>query len=357
MANSPSPTAAARMTMAEIGRRCKVSRTTVGRVLNNKLDKSFSVRPEVREQILKHAAELGFRPNLAAVSLTQARTGLIGVLGYNHRIRLSGVCLSSVRSLVETLRPHGMDVFVTFPAADHAVYDVPRWRVDGAVLLNASSPRECERLEEARIPYVVINGLAGPSGVSIVPDDRAAMFNVIDYLVDFGHRRIAYANSIHKDQLHHAGSERARRAAYVERLQHHGLAPVPGYDQVELTIPDVVDAALAGQATALVAYDHHVAIPISLLLNRRRIAVPEQMSLITFNDEYLMDELSPPVTVVSMPSEEMGQLAGQVLLDHLQHDRFEPGRVIKVETRLVVRESVSRIRSDAAPGSVMPSHS
>src|SRR5690606_33612133 len=150
----------------------------------------------------------------------------------------------------------------------------------------------------------------------------------------------------HKDQLHHASSEVARHAAYVERLRHHGLEPLPGHDRSDLTTSEVVDAALAGKATALVAYDHHVIIPISLLLNRRRIAVPEQLSLITFNDEYLMDELSPPMTVVSMPSEQMGQIAGQVLLDRLLHGRFEAGRRIKVETRLVVRESVAPPRPD-----------
>ncbi|MBN1554121.1 MAG: LacI family DNA-binding transcriptional regulator [Phycisphaerae bacterium] len=329
-----------RLNMAEIARRCNVSRTTVGRVLNNKLDKNFSVREELRQKILHSARELGYRPNLAALSLAQARTNLIGVLGYDHHRRLTGVCQSIVESLVDTLGEKGFDVFIAFPFGGRSSFEPPRWQVDGVVVLNAGNPVELESLEASGLPYVSVNGTAGPSGISISPDDTPATNRLVDYLVSMGHRRIAYANPLERKKPNHI-SEEIRHQAYLTRLSHHGLSPVAEHDRYDMPEEEFLARILAGGATALIAYDHHILITLFLSLARMGVAVPERLSLVCFNDEYLVNRLTPPITAAALPSEEMGRLAGQLLLQCVLEGQFEPGTRIQVDTQLRLRRSVA----------------
>jgi DNA-binding LacI/PurR family transcriptional regulator len=326
--------------MAESARRCNVSRTTVGRVLNNRLNKNFSVRPELKEKILKSARDLGYRPNLAALSLAQARTNLIGVLGYDHHRRLSGVCQSIVESLVDTLGAEGFDVFIAFPFGGESHFELPRWQVDGVVVLNASFPEELESLEQSRLPYVSINGTAGPSGVSISPDDTLATNRLVDYLVKMGHRRIAYANPLDRKKPNHI-SEIIRHKAYLTRLAHHGLEPMPEHDRYGISEEEFITRIRSAGVTALIAYDHHILMTLFLSLSRMGVSVPDPLSLVCFNDEYLVNRLTPPITVAALPSEEMGRRAGELLLDSILHGRFEPGRKIRVDTELRIRQSVA----------------
>lgn len=332
--------------MAEIARRCNVSRTTVGRVLNNRLNKKFSVRPELKEKILQSARELGYRPNLAALSLAQARTNLIGVLGYDHHRRLTGVCQSIVESLVDTLGAKGFDVFIAVPFGGRSHFELPRWQVDGVVVLNAGSPAEIESLERSGLPYVSVNGTAGPSGVGISPDDTLATNHLVDYLVEMGHRRIAYANPLERRKPNHV-SEIVRHKAYLARLAHHGLQPMPEHDRYDIPEEEFIRRIRNADATALIAYDHHILITLFLSLARLGVTVPDPLSLVCFNDEYLVNRLTPPITVAALPSEEMGRLAGELLLDAILLSRFKPGRQIQVDTELRIRQSVADLTRES----------
>ena len=327
-------------TIRDIARRCGVTPATVSRVLNGNYSNNFSLVKDRQEQILQVAAKLGYRPNFVAKSLVRRKTSAVGIIGKNTICNWPGDMYQKiVEAAIRIFQESKYDVFSFEPNLERDATELPPWRVDGIVVIQECSQDTLDQMEKLHMPYVVINGAGGPGACQVIPDDIKATRRAISHLYYLGHRRIAYAGPTREHRNHISIQERYE--TYLREMNEYGLECISGYDSVFLSAPDFLERAVLKEgATAILAYDHIVAMKILHNAPLYDIQIPEQVSLMCFNDEYFCDIVKPPLTTMGIPSRKMGELAAQLLLKQIETPEEE--RVvecIKLPEELTIRAS------------------
>ncbi len=329
-------------TVKEIASHCGVSKATVSRVLNGNYKHGFSVRKEVRQRITNVADALGYLPNLAAKNLAQRQTNVVGILGCNALFGWPGNLYHVIiDACVRSLHSHDYDVCITVPNLEKTDSELPVWRIDGAIVLQECSTQTIEHMERIGLAYVVVNGVSGPNGSAVIPDDIQGTRRALAHLMDLGHRRIAYAGPTSEHRKHRSIED--RHNTYLSELDGHGLEAIDGHDKVFRSAPAfLASAVLKNQATAILAYDHIEAVKIIHGAHMLDIQIPRQVSLICFNDEYMCNIVTPPLTTVCVSSRQMGRVAAKMLLEHLQSPDDCRPECVKLSQDLIVRSSTAK---------------
>lgn len=316
----------------DVARRAGVSRTTVSRVLNNYTE-NFSVRSEVRERIWEAAKELNYRPDaLAQMLRREKKTGLVGWFGAMYPVVFSATVLDA---LAERLSQEGLLVSPSYVGPRHEAIRLPWMRLDAAVLSGIRTSEEAAELEDVGLPYVCVNCVGGPHGSSVEFEDAEGMRLACEHLLALGHRRIAYGVPP-KEIMGAHSSVSARECAYRKMMAGEGLEA----RIVEIPQDDRCDERLLREVrergvTAVVTYSGHTAILAMSALQRAGVRIPEEVSLVAFNDEYPLPYLEPSVTVVSLSGAEAGHAAADLVLAHLAEPMLAPQRTILPEVLLV----------------------
>lgn len=336
--------------LVDVARRCAVSQSTVSRVLNNTRQGRFSVSQEVRDRIIQVAGEMNYRPSVAARNLAATETKLIAVLGvggiWADRI---GPGELAVGALSQVLDAAGYELCVQFYSQRHSVFAPPALRVDGVVVVSVADVADLAALEQSGLPYVSINGLVGPRGSRVTPDDVRGTRLVLRHLHDLGHRKIAYLDHWSVDAVHPSVFDRREtfakcaaemnfEAAVVKVPMLPANTPWDSYYE-----PFLRDAVIRQGATAVLAYSHHGALALMRVAHDLGLSVPKDFSLACFNNELAVQLSIPSLTAVDVPAARMGQVAGELLLRQLNGSSGEKSEPIelRLEETLVVRESTA----------------
>lgn len=326
------------VTIVEIAKRLGLSHSTVSRVLNGR--SAAMVSESTRLRVLTAAEEMGYRPNLAARRLRDRRTNTIGLLAWPNLAEWSAVNLPIIQGAHRALGLDGYEIMFAVSDYDGECGTSPaigNW--DGALALQMPRPEVLEQLLAWHTPLVsvneVIDGLPG-----VVCDWADGMWLAMEHLWSAGHRRIAFLNGDEMDARH--VSLACRYGAYQQFLaDHRAEAPAGHGVRAHLAAADLALAeAVADGATAVVAYDHVGAIDALAALQRRGLRVPDDVSLVSFGDQFPVDRTEPPLTVVAAQGEQMGQEAAQLLLRSIRGEELGPLRTL-VPERLIERRSVS----------------
>ncbi|MEQ8769645.1 MAG: LacI family DNA-binding transcriptional regulator [Phycisphaerales bacterium] len=335
-----------RVTLATVAKLAGVAESTASRVLNG-YTRNFRVRPEVRQRVLDAARDLNYKPNPMVRSISAKKTNLIAVVGWAS----DGVNRTAISAAVAVCKNAGKHVCTTFLQPDNSGHELPSWRVDGALALQVRQEQDLEELEAQGMPYVSINGLSGPNGDSVTFHEANGMEQAVAHLADLGHTKIGYLyleqSRVNPRGLPH-GSVAARRDGYLESMDRRGLAPMPGWDRFEVPFDTYIREFVVGEgATALVVYDDVMALYAIQAANRFGIRVPEDLSIVAFNDELPARMATPPLTTVALPAETAGAKAAELLLERLraEDDEHLPTRNVVLDQKLVVRQSTVAPRS------------
>ena len=338
-----------RPTSADVAARAGVSRTTVSFVLNQRAD--VKIPDETRQRVVAAAAELGYSPNASARRLAGGRSHVIAlvlrqspeqvasdaVLAETLRGLSSAARAGGFRVMVELLEPDGADTsYSALLRAQHA---------DGLIV---SGPRSDDPslLELVRdgFPIVIQGSLADVPVQSVDVDNVAGARGAVEHLLALGHRRIACITNARL--VYTAAQERL--AGYTEALIAAGIAienELIAEADFDAPSGHVAMAELIGRTTfdaAFVASDV-VALGAIGALREAGLKVPDDVSIVGFDDIPLAAYFDPPLTTVRLPAFELGQAAGQALLERLA-DRANPHRTL-LPTELIVRGSTSRRRA------------
>ena len=333
-----------RPTIVDIANACGVTHATVSRVLNGKLN----VRPELREQILRTAEDIGYAPNLAARSLNGSSDHIIGVFASRYTDFTKGISEFLLEGLVEVLQPLGYEVFFRLLRAkagnEAAVRTLPFWRFDGAILLQAPDPEIVAALRRRRVPYIGVNEVVEGAAGNVLSNDSGGVELALDHLHELGHRTIAYANAGHYYLPHYSIEE--RHASILSGTRVRKMTLTEGHDQ-PFTWEDAAGflrKAKSAGATAIVTYDHQEAMLLLGAAYTEHLRIPDEMSLICFNDVFPLEFLPPPLTAVRVPGQQMGEVGAKLLLKALSaKTRQEPAeaKVVRVDEMLIVRGSTA----------------
>ncbi|MFC4637815.1 LacI family DNA-binding transcriptional regulator [Deinococcus hohokamensis] len=331
-------------TIYDIAQRAKVSVSTVSRVMNG----HDRVHPELRARVQQAMDELRFRPNRVAQSLYHRRSNTIGCV-------LPDITNPYFAQLFLQLEVGASELGYTVilgnttsnPDLEETyLRNFVERQVDGLLLLGGATnhphPPEAQRqsLRELaeQLPIVAVNGdLPGIDILSSVSSDEAGgMGLVLDHLEARGHRQVALLGG-HPEVT----SSLEKLAVYRER---HPDAPAEWVQFSGLTI-DAGGAALQrlldapGRPTALVCINDLVAAGVLNAAQSRGFRVPQDFSVVGFDDVFLTQVTSPPLTSVNHNYRELARQAMTVLT--LGMEGGQPERVIQVPTFLAERQSVS----------------
>lgn len=324
-------------TLSDVAQLSGVSASTVSRVLHG-YTKGFSVKPNVRKAVLEAVEQLGYKANVAAQAVRSKRTGVVGVLGiqYDQEGVANPFDTQILHQLSQSLRKADLDLCHYFGSGLEEPYGLPDWPVDGFCVLNLCADEEYAAIEKSGLPYVSINGIAGPHGSSVTVDDAYGSKIAIDHLVELGHTRIAYIMESSWNMNH--PSVDTRRRGYVDAMASHGLPPMPTWDQTYDMVQEAITEAYQRRCTALLVYSHFTAI---VALNKAReigLRIPQDMSIICFNNHFPVKHTTPRLTTIALPFKEMADAASSMLTKSISQ-RLAGGLNKVIKPELIVRES------------------
>jgi LacI family transcriptional regulator/LacI family repressor for deo operon, udp, cdd, tsx, nupC, and nupG len=329
--------------LSDVAKLCGVTPATVSRVLNKK--RAFSTTPAVRQKIFDTAQELGYAPDLAARNLNQRTTRIIGMFASPTTHVAEGIYESLIEGILEVL--HASDYEVYFDLSANRKHTIPFWRFDGGLLLQSPRPEVVEELDRRRVPYVCVNETIGMPVAQVLADDQMGTRRAVEHLAQLGHRRLAYANARATYLVHYSVAE--RHETLTSAARELGVELVHGHEVPFATATDFLQDAVIGQkATAVIAYDHRIAVMLVSAADALGLQIPLDFSLVCFNDVFPVSLLPTSLTAVSVPGREMGRISASQLLNSLAAQNPATGtKVIRVPEDLVVRRSTSSpCRSD-----------
>jgi LacI family transcriptional regulator len=329
-----------RPTLVDVAKLCGVTPATVSRVLNRK--KSFSTSEAVREKILETAAKLGYSPDLSARNLNRRSTSLVGLFASPATHVGEGINDSLLDGISAVMHGNHYDIFFEIASNSPSHPALPSFRFDAAILMQAPRAETIAELDRRRVPYVCVNERAGNPVASVLADDRLGMSRAVDHLVQFGHRNIAYANAGAGYFSHYSVTERYE--TLLEGVRRHDLTLAPGHDVPFSSASDFLDTAVRRSgATAIITYDHRIAVGVMGAAYVAGLRVPQDFNVICFNDVFPVALMAPPLTAVSVSGREIGRIGAELLLNNLTTASASQrvSREIRVPEDLIVRGSTA----------------
>ncbi|WHY18565.1 LacI family DNA-binding transcriptional regulator [Paenibacillus sp. G2S3] len=327
------------MNIHDVAKRSGLSVVTVSRVLNN----SPSVREGNRRKVLSAMEELNYQPNSAARSLVRGKTGVIGMSITNFNDSFYDRVIRVVnRKLAE------QGYFLALSIAENEDEGVnflfQKDRVDGIILLSPIEEKEyVEELKRKNIPFVLLdNQLQHEDVPSVVVDNYQGGYEATKHLIGLGHTQIAYIGG---PSVFLSVAERKR--GYVQALDEAGLTPF-GTEYCGFTVSSGYEVAKRWiredkLPTAIFSGDDFIALGVVQALREEGILVPQDISVVGFDDQQFVDEFYPRLTTVRQPEAQMGSI-GVDLLMKLINGEVMPAAITKLAPQLLVRESTASVR-------------
>jgi len=325
-----------RVTIVDVAKRCGVTAATVSRVLNNKEPSSASEK--VRAKIVEAARKMGYVPDMAARNLNRNSTKIVGLFASPYTHVAEGINEPLLEGMADVLHAGGYELFLELGAVTQKRGALPFWRFDGAMLLQAPKPDTVRELNHRRVPYVCVNERVGNPVASVLADDAMGMQRAVEHLAMLGHRRIAYANARATYFTHYSVTERHK--TLLSHASKRSLELAAGHD-VPFTTPEefLRAAVMQNRATAVITYDHQIGLSLTGAAHSLGLHIPNDFSLICFNDVFPVAVVGPPLTVVAVSGREMGRVGADLLLNVLQGRGTPPRKEIRIAEELIVRGS------------------
>ncbi|HEY7199874.1 MAG TPA: LacI family DNA-binding transcriptional regulator [Candidatus Dormibacteraeota bacterium] len=331
-----------RMTIRDIAELAGVSISTVSRAVNGRSD----VSEETRTMVRRIAREHGYTASRDARGLSTGRTGLVGVtLPVIHPTYFSAI----VASVAEALDEYDMRMVLCPTQHQHdrelsLIERLMHGTTDGAILvLPEESGSELRTLARRGYRYVVVDPAEQPDEdiPAVSAAHSAGADQAVRHLLGLGHRRIG---AITGPRGRMATEERLR--GYNAAMAGAGVLPGPGLvAESDWTVEGGFAAgarllALADPPTAIFAFNDQMAIGAMRAARSRGRRIPEELSIVGFDDITEAQFVTPGLTTVRQPLAEMGRMAVSLLV-RLLDDLADTALHVELATRLVVRDSTS----------------
>jgi LacI family transcriptional regulator len=310
----------ARPRIKDVAERAGVSVTTVSHVLNS--HPGARVAAETAERVRRAAADTGYAPNSLARGLRTRRSHTVGFL--SDTIATTPFAVSMVAAAQEAAWRRGFLLFLVNTGGDEemeraAVRALRQHQVAGVVY--ASMYHRVVPVPDGLGPHTVLLDCrpAGGGYRAVVPDDRQGARDAVGYLLERGHRRIAFLNDERGPE-----AARLRLRGYREALDGLGVPVDPWH--IRDTGPnaaggargaaDLLDRPPDRRPTAVLCFNDRVAMGVYAVARRLGLRIPQDVSVVGHDDQqYIAAELDPPLTTVALPHREMGRWAVETLLD------------------------------------------
>lgn len=338
-----------RVTSQDVANLAGVSRTTVSLVLNEV--EGIHITPETRQKVRDAAEKLGYIPNATAQALATQRARAIGLVMTRspHHIASDTFLPQILGGLLEVVKQNKLRLLIESVDAEHQdrVYlELARAKhIDGMILL---TPRiddaGLKKLEEVDAPSVLMGKLEGSNLYSVDVDNYLAAKQATQYLLELGHTNIACISNAppsysaapdrvlgYKDALMAAGL-----SPHDDLIQYADFDPQSGFVCMQTLL------ASENKFTAVFVASDNVAMGAKSALREAGLRIPDDISIIGFDDIPWAKYSDPALTTIRLPAQELASSACLMLLNLMQGSEPEERHLI-LDTDLVVRKSCRKL--------------
>jgi DNA-binding LacI/PurR family transcriptional regulator len=333
------------VTIKDVARAANVAPSTVSRVIANNSRISETTKKRVKE-VMKN---LRYYPNLQARSLAVKSTRTIGIIMPNsayHAFR-NPFFPEVLRGISKHAHESKYGIYLSTGSSEEEIHEevismVMGRRVDGIVLLYSRiNDRTMNYLEEMGFPFTVVGRPSmNEERITFVDNDNIFITKqVTNYLIELGHKNIAFMGGnldfvVTLDRLN--GYKQALREAGCpvrkEYFIHEKFVLEKGMDAISSLM------TLDTPPTALVTQDDLIAYEMISHLEALNISVPDDISIVSFNNLSLSEHSKPPLTSIDIGTFQLGNIATQCLIEKIEHPDTLPKR-ITIPTKIIERKS------------------
>ena len=343
-------------TIKDIARECGASVTTVSRVLSSS---GYPVSSQMRDKIVKTAERLNYTPNLFARGLKTNESSELAILIPSISNPFYTSLVSGIESVVSK---EGYNILLYNTNSSNLsegkiVRSVLGKRISGMIISTGNDSAEfIKELQNEKRPGIRIvlvdYAVPGSNHSSVYYDYRKGSALGVEYLVNKGHRNIVYAG---------LKLDRRTRIDRIEGFKDAiGRAGLPFRDEMLCIFDDNANEKenlefLAGielakricmngeRPTAVVAVNDMVAFGLMNHFSRKGIKIPQDISILGFDDNLFCEVSYPPLTTVRVPSRQMGEMAARLLVDEIRGDGKSSYVNLTLEPSLVERHTVAKL--------------
>lgn len=345
-------------TIRDVAQSAGVSMGTVSRILRDDQRHGFTASPETRQRVLAAAQELGYRPNTAARAMVGGRTGLIGVVIGSVSESFLERILAGVQSFAEA---SGLAIVLY---TDHRAKSsdnrehrnlldaVQSRQLDGVIAAHCYlSPKVLNELQQQETPVVLLSPQSTPGYSAVHVNDEAGGRLAGEHLLALGHRRIGFVGyrSVYS-AARQRGLARVLAEAGATLLKEVSPSDGPSVRSEPWRTGEALADKLLRQhsaCTAIVCSDDYNAVGVLAAAQKIGRRVPDDLSLIGYDDLLWTAFTQPPLTTVQQPKEVQGTRAAELLQELWQGGK---PREVWLEPQLTVRASTAAISTAAARG-------
>jgi DNA-binding LacI/PurR family transcriptional regulator len=330
-------------TLDDVAALCGVSYQTVSRVVNN----SPLVTEKTRARVLKAIAKLEYRPNLVARRLATRRSSVIGMVGSHITYYGPAQVMLSVE---ETAKRHGYNLmFAGVQSASKArvtaaIDDLVEHQVEGLVLgVRTEGRMDAIRKLCRGVPFVALDPSGAPDVPTVIVDQQYGTGLAIQHLIDLGHKQVACVTGPPR-----WSASKERRTGWAKALKQAGLelgqclegdwSAASGFGAAAQLLE-----CTQGRFTAIVAANDHMALGVLRALHAKGIKVPEDISVVGYDDLPESQFFEPPLTTIHHDFARQGERSVEVLLSIIKGQTFE-SHLQLLRPEIVIRESTAMAR-------------
>ncbi|OPH47696.1 LacI family transcriptional regulator [Paenibacillus ferrarius] len=327
------------VTIKDIAKLAGVSHTTVSRALNN----SPLIQEETKERIRLIAEQLDYTPNYSAKSLVLDRSYNLGLFFTTlSKGTSAGFFYEAIRGVNSVIQDRyqlivkGIDDYTSF-------HSITRKSFDGIIIVSQSDDDQAiiDHIAAKGIPLVVLNRPVTTSGVlNVLSDEEQGAFLAGSYLIEQGHTRIALIEGRQGFK-----SAQNRKDGFERAMEHHRIQVPQAY-----RIPGLYDLESGHQAmqqfltlkvrpTAVFCCNDEMALGAMKAVSEAGLQVPQDMSVVGFDDTVFAAYVTPALTTVRRPIEQISKEGAVRLLGNIENKQHETEQLL-LKTELIVRESV-----------------
>jgi DNA-binding LacI/PurR family transcriptional regulator len=335
------------VTIKDLARHLNISVATVSRAIRDMPE----IKAETRDAVLKLAKEWDYQPNILATNLVKSRTKTIGVIVPDLSYHFFA---SVIKGIEDEANARGYSLLLTqtselFERELINVQNLSRGQVEGFIVSISQETTDFEhlkRLQRKGIPLVFFDRDAEEIDVpKVMVDNAGAAYEATKHLIDNGSKRIAFLagpSNVTVSNLRQSGYEKALKNSGM--ILDHTLVVHGNYNlQQAIKLTNEL-FELENPPDGLVVVSDRLAVGAIAALRKKNIRIPEDVAIVSFNDDPLCTIVTPTLTSVAQPTLEMGKMAMSLLLHQIEHpDSVEKPKVIIFKTELKIRESSMRI--------------
>ncbi|NOK62892.1 MAG: DNA-binding transcriptional regulator, LacI/PurR family [Chloroflexi bacterium AL-W] len=330
------------VTIQDVAREAGVSYATVSRVVNNK---SY-IKSETRERVMQAITRLGYVVNPQARSLAGGQSQVIGLVVQELGSEYIGGVVRGVDMELDALG-YNLMLYVTHRRKTREstyVTALTRGLSEGLLLvIPRNAEAYLETLRQHRFPYVLVDYQGNnDENASVGVTNRQGAYAATCYLMELGHHRIGFITGIME-----MGSAVDRLSGYRAALTEHGLVAIPelvvegNFDHSSGYLGACTLLDLDEPPTAIFASNDESATGVMDAIRDRGLRIPDDVSVMGFDDVPRAASAHPGLTTVRQPLEEMGRVATKMLLESIKDPDRAVERVI-LPTELILRNSCQR---------------